>query len=84
MPSMATVQEAAFRSANDGSLSIDPVNVKNMVVSIVATLAILWFAWLCVSAYQALRRPGAAVSDVGGHIARGLFLMTVILALVTA
>ena len=83
MPSMTTAQEAAFRSANEGSLSIESGEVQSMVAGIVATLLFVWFAWVCISAYQTLRRPGATVSDAGGHIARGLFVTIVILALVT-
>lgn len=83
MPSMTTAQEAAFRSANAGSLSLESGDVETMVASIAATLVFVWFAWLCVSAYQTLRRPGATVSDAGGHVARGLFVMIVLLALVT-
>lgn len=83
MPDMTTAQEAAFRSANEGSLSIESGDVQILVTGVVATLALIWFGWLCVSAYQNLRKPGARVTDSGSNLARGLFVVIVIMAMVT-
>jgi integrating conjugative element protein (TIGR03758 family) len=83
MPSMSSAQDAAFESANSGSLSIEAVDVQIMVTGILVTLVFIWFCWICVSAYQTLRRPGATATDAGGHCVRALFVTIVILALLT-
>lgn len=83
MPAMSTAQEAAFQSANSGTLVIQSSQVGNMIVGILGTLVMVWFCWVCISAYQSLRRPGATVSAAGAPVARAAFVMIVILALLT-
>ncbi len=83
MPSMSTAQVAAFESANSGSLVIQAVTVESLVTGLLGTLVLVWFCWVCIGAYQSLRRPGATLSDAGGHMARALWVMTVILTLLT-
>ena len=83
MPFMSTAQDAAFESANSGSLVIQAAAVESLVTGILGTLVLVWFCWVCIGAYQTLRRPGATVTDAGGHIARALLVMTVILTLLT-
>ena len=83
MPSMSTAQNAAFNSANSGPMVITPVNVETLVTGVLGTLVIIWLCWVCLGAYRTLRKPGASVSDAGGHVVRALFVTIVILALIT-
>jgi integrating conjugative element protein (TIGR03758 family) len=84
MPAMSSAQQAAFQSANSGGSVIQGSDVQTMVVGILGTLTLIWFCWVCMSAYQSLRRPGATVADAGGSVARAAFVMIVILALLTS
>ena len=84
MPAMSSAQETAFQSANAASHVVKSVDVGNMIVGIAGTLVLVWFCWVCISAYQSLRRPGVTASDAGGPVARAAFVMIVILALLTS
>ena len=83
MASMSAGQTAAFKSANSGAMVITPIHVETLVTGILASLVLIWFGWVCLSAYRTLREPRTRVTDAGGHVLRALFVTIVILALIT-
>lgn len=79
MSRMTTEQRTAFNEAN-GSGGMEAAELNAVVITLLYVVMLVWFAWVCISAYRSLKQPGTQVLDVALPVLRGLALMLAILA----
>ena len=79
MPQMSADQNSAFTAANSGaSFSASDAGVFIIAVGIV--LILTWWAWVAISSYRSLSRPGTSVPDAAGKIVRAAFIVMMVIA----
>ena len=72
--------ESDFNTGGAGLITMDE---STLIIGVIATLMLLWTAWLSVTAY---REYGVGKLDTFGlmfSMVRGIFLLTVLLYLIT-
>ena len=81
---MSNEQNTAFETANVGSSSFSPDELQMLISGLVATVIIIWYAWLLVSAYKSAGAgKGITFKRLSSIVMRGMFVLVVTLALVT-
>lgn len=73
--------ESDFNTGGAGLITMD--GTSTLIIGVIATLMLLWTAWLSVTAY---REYGVGKLDTFGlmfSLVRGIFLLTVLLYLIT-
>ncbi|MFV0476965.1 MAG: TIGR03758 family integrating conjugative element protein [Parahaliea sp.] len=81
MPLMSTDQQAAFNTANPsaGDASV----VYALLSGCMVVAAMLWFAWVCISAYRSLKDSGGSIPNASTKVVRALFILIVVIFLAT-
>lgn len=79
MARMSTAQNIAFNTANS-SVSFDASDVGVFIASVGIALILTWCAWVAVSSYRCLRKPGTTAADAAGKVVRAVFVMTIVIA----
>lgn len=83
--SMSANQQAAFEGANSGNTVFSAGDLSFLIAGILATVILLWFVWVCISAYKGFSSGHVRIDiqDVGSLFVRALFVLVVTLAIIS-
>lgn len=82
MPQMTAAQDAAYSAANTGQ-SFDAADTQFAVIGVAVVLLLIWWAWVCLQAYQSLSNSDGKASGAAAKCMRAGFLVIVVIAVMT-
>lgn len=81
---MSAAQETAFQTANAGNTAFSAIDLTVLITGITATAILLWFVWVCISAYRGYGvRGNTDTIDIGSIVLRALFVLIITLVIIS-
>ena len=81
---MSNAQRTAFETANTGNTAFSAGDLTLLITGITGTAIILWFVWVCISAYRGFAaNSGTEIVDIGSIALRALFVLIITLVIIS-